>query len=313
MNPFFSICIPAYKRSDYLKRLLDSISQQSFTDYEVIVTDDSPSTEVAELCKQFKNKFTLHYHKNAPPLGTPENWNEAIRKAKGQWIKIMHDDDWFTDEDSLQEFAGAISDSPGEEFFFSAYCDVFEATGKMKEVFISKLKINSLQKNPTILFASNVIGPPSVTCHKNNGKFWYDPTIKWVVDIDFYIRYLEKYRIIYIPDILVNVGIHGEQVTVSTFRIAEVEIPENFYLLNKVSPAKLKNVLVYDAWWRLMRNLGIRDLQQIRKAGYNGEVPQSIQSMILWQKKLSPSLLRIGLFSKLWMLSNYIRNFRRLH
>jgi len=313
MNPFISICIPAFKRIDFLKRLLDSIESQSFRDFEVIVTDDSPSVEVANLCKEYEKKFTLHYHNNSNSLGTPENWNEAIRRAKGEWVKLMHDDDWFADEDSLQEYADTIADHPSGVFFFCAYRNVFDKSGKTKEVFVSSLARASLQKNPAILFASNLIGPPSVVVHKNNGEFWYDRSMKWVVDIDFYIRYLGKYRPIYIPDILVNVGMHDEQVTTSSFRVAEVEIPENFYLLNKVSPAKLKNIAVYDAWWRLMRNLGIRDLQQLRKAGYNGEVPQSIQSMILWQKKLSPSLLRIGLFSKLWMLSNYIRNFRRLH
>lgn len=133
------------------------------------------------------------------------------------------------------------------------------------------------------------------------------------MDIDFYIRYLKNHRAVYIPKILVNVGIHAGQVTTYTFRIASVEIPENFHLLNKVGTGKLKSIVVYDAWWRLMRNLSIRDLSQIRKAGYDGEVPISIQSMINWQNRISPFVLRIGLFSKFWMLCNYIRNLSRLH
>ena len=44
------------------------------------------------------------YYKNIKVLGTPENWNESIRKAKGAWIKLMHDDDWFANENSLQKF-----------------------------------------------------------------------------------------------------------------------------------------------------------------------------------------------------------------
>ena len=44
--PFISICIPAYKNTTYVGRLLDSISEQTFTDYEVVVTDDSPDDSV---------------------------------------------------------------------------------------------------------------------------------------------------------------------------------------------------------------------------------------------------------------------------
>ena len=312
MNPLISICIPAYKRIDFLKRLLHSISIQNFRDFEVVVTDDSASMEVARLCGEYESLFPLRYYRNEKAFGTPENWNEAIRKAKGSWIKIMHDDDWFPDEECLEEYADAIEDYPDQKFFFGAYRNVYEKSGKFKEVFISIIRRAKLQKNPAILFASNVIGPPSVILHKNDKEFWYDPAIKWVVDIDFYIRMLQKYRAIYIPAVLVNVGMHDEQVTVTAFRKPEVEIPENFYLLNKIGSSKLRTISVYDAWWRLMRNLNIQNLDEIRKYGYQGEIPTTIQSMIKWQQRIPRSLLRIGVISKLLMLLHYLRNIPRI-
>ena len=312
INPLISICIPAYKRIDFLKRLLHSISIQTFLDFEVVVTDDSASPEVAKLCDEYGKLFLLRYYKNEKPFGTPENWNEAIRKANGSWIKIMHDDDWFPDEDSLEEYVEAIYDYPDEKFFYSAYRNMYAKSGRFKEVFTSIIRRAKLQKNPAILFASNVIGPPSVILHKNDKEFWYDPAIKWVVDIDFYIRVLQKYRAIYIPSVLVNVGMHDEQVTVTTFRKPEVEIPENFYLLDKVGSSKLMNVSVYDAWWRLMRNLNIQNLEQIQRYGYQGRVPMAIQSMIRWQQRIPRSVLRIGVLSKLLMLLNYLRNISRI-
>ena len=44
-----SICVPAYKNPVGVERLLESIKVQSFTDYEVVVTDDSPDGSVEEL------------------------------------------------------------------------------------------------------------------------------------------------------------------------------------------------------------------------------------------------------------------------
>ena len=49
MTPLISICIPAYKRAAFIKRLLDSIAIQSFQDYEVVITDDSPGDDVEQV------------------------------------------------------------------------------------------------------------------------------------------------------------------------------------------------------------------------------------------------------------------------
>src|SRR5215470_3166789 len=100
-----SICIPTFQRVNFLKRLLDSISVQSFKDFEVIVTDDSPEDDVRKLSQEYENKFSLRYFKNVVPLGTPANWNQAIRHARGEWIKLMHDDDWFSSSESLEIFS----------------------------------------------------------------------------------------------------------------------------------------------------------------------------------------------------------------
>ena len=59
MKPFISICIPAYKRVNYLKRLLESVAIQTFNDYEVIITDDSDDNSVRELADQYSGKLNL--------------------------------------------------------------------------------------------------------------------------------------------------------------------------------------------------------------------------------------------------------------
>jgi glycosyltransferase involved in cell wall biosynthesis len=63
MNPKISICIPAYKQADKLEKLLHSIENQTYRDFEVIVTDDSPNDEVRDLCLMGFN-FPVFYYKN---------------------------------------------------------------------------------------------------------------------------------------------------------------------------------------------------------------------------------------------------------
>ncbi len=306
-NPLISICIPAYKNIDFLKRLLDSIGTQRFREFEVVVTDDSPDEAVGRLCGEYALHFPLRYFRNERQLGTPENWNEAVRKAGGEWIKIMHDDDWFQDEESLSAFAAAAQAHPDAPFIFCAYRDVFLDKGGERLMFVPARRYRVFLREPAVLFARNIVGPPSAVLYKRSLPVRFDPAIKWVVDIDFYIRVLAGGgKPFYIDKVCVNVGLGSQQVTMDCKRQRVVEIPENFYLLNKVGYAALGNVLVYDAWWRLMRNLEIRQREDITEAGYEGPVPPVILSMVRWQRLLPFRFWRIGLLSKTAMLLHYL-------
>jgi glycosyltransferase involved in cell wall biosynthesis len=297
--PFLSICIPAYKNVDFLKRLLQSIAVQTFTDFEVVITDDSNDESVAALIRDYQSQFELHYIKNQTALGSPQNWNEGIKHARGAWIKIMHDDDWFYNEHSLQEWADQIKAHPDIDFFFSAYTNVYE--GGRKEAVRLKLRNIYFLKDPLRLLSENVIGPPSATIYRNKPGFLFDPALKWLVDIDFYIRYLKQSSYFYINKELVNIGISNLQVTKSSFRVATVEIPEHFHVLQKMGVHHLNKLVLFDTFWRLIRNLGISSEEDIRKAGYSGEIPSKIKKMIKWQQGPVKKIIQFGPASKVVM------------
>jgi glycosyltransferase involved in cell wall biosynthesis len=311
--PLISICIPAYKRTDFLERLLGSIDIQTFRDFEVVVTDDSPDEAVGELCEKYASRLPLRYFRNARQLGTPENWNAGIRKAHGEWIKIMHDDDWFADKDSLGVFAEAAHEHPETAFVFSAYRDVFLDEGRERLMFVPLRRYKAFLRNPAVLFSRNIIGPPSVVLYRRSLPVEYDPAVKWVVDIDFYIRSFDgRGKPLYIRKVLINVGLGSQQVTMDCKRQRVVEIPENFYLLKKVGYAALRNMLVYDAWWRLMRNLEIRSREDIVEAGYEGYIPPVILSMVKWQRILPFRWWRIGVLSKTVMFLHYLSHYNKI-
>ncbi|MEJ7740616.1 MAG: glycosyltransferase family 2 protein [Chitinophagaceae bacterium] len=306
--PYIYICIPAYKRIQFLQRLLNSIAIQTYTRYEVIVSDDSPDGSVENMINNYTGISKLHYYRNPVALGTPQNWNESISKAGGVWIKLMHDDDWFASPTSLAEFASATRS--GKDFIFSAYENVNESNGAVEEVRASRLD-RRLLDSPITLLARNLVGPPSVTLYKKT-TLEFDKRMKWRVDIDFYIHYLKDHSFEYIDKPLIKVGISPEQVTQSSFLVPEVEIPENFLLLEKVGVRQLRNWLAYDSWWRLLRNLNIRSTDQIRTAGFSAEIPAPIKAMLKDQLHLSPRLLKWGVFSKICMLMSYFRRYNMM-
>ncbi|RYE44542.1 MAG: glycosyltransferase, partial [Sphingobacteriales bacterium] len=70
-HPFISVCIPAYKHGEYIHRLMTTLSQQTFTDFEIIVTDDSPDDSVKDVILEFYDHLNVKYLRNIPALGTP--------------------------------------------------------------------------------------------------------------------------------------------------------------------------------------------------------------------------------------------------
>lgn len=312
-SPLISICIPAYKRIDYLQNLLQSISFQTFKNFEVIITDDSQDDTVEKFVRNFSGLPTIQYFKNQKVLGTPENWNESIRKARGTWIKLMHDDDWFTDENSLQKFYEATVAHPDCSFFFSAYINVFGNNKNPEAVLLSGSGKFMLKRSPLNLFKKQYVGNPSCTLIKKEAGLYYDNNFKWVVDFEYYMRVLKTVKsFFYINQVLVNVGVNEDQVTKYTFRNPEVEIPENHVLIEKTGFDILRNLFVYDHYWRLYRNLGITDESMVKEY-YDEPLHPLLKQMIHFQKKIPPGFLKNGFMSKSLMLGNFlVSHFRKV-
>lgn len=92
-----SVCIPAYNRPEFLVPLLDSISSQDYTNYEIVICEDS-----SPLRKQIKDivlKYSLtfpgeiNYYENKSNLGYDGNIRNLISKAKGEYCFFMGNDD----------------------------------------------------------------------------------------------------------------------------------------------------------------------------------------------------------------------------
>ena len=91
------------------------------------------------------------------------------------------------------------------------------------------------------------------------------------------------------------------QVTQSSFGIPAIEIPERFLLQDKLTWRSLNNILIYDSWWRFVRNMQIDSVQKISSSGYFGEIPEIIENIINVQKKIPGTILNTGGLSKILM------------
>jgi len=309
MSVLISICIPAYNSGSKLERLLESIKVQTFKDYEIIISDDSNNDGVRNIAEKKYAELNIQYYHNAKPLGTPANWNNAILKAKGQWIKLMHHDDWMLDENTLQTFVDHIPGNDGAKLIYCAFKNINTDTDSTSDGKTSWFESLLLKWNYLNLF-KNFIGNPSCTLVSSALKpYEYDKRIKWLIDFDFYTWYFTREKkVIYIDKPLIAFRIHAGQVTAQTQQNPVVEIPESFILYEKYGIKILKNVFVYDFFWRMYRNLGIKSIPELEKyLGYECKYP-AIVNMIKLQHKVPEAFLKNGFSSKMLMLSGYLRN-----
>lgn len=95
-----SVIIPTYKRSAFLKRAIDSVLNQTYSDIEIIVVDDNNPNSIdrsktEEFMFSYNSDNRVTYIKNANSVGGALARNEGIAVAKGEFITFLDDDDIY--------------------------------------------------------------------------------------------------------------------------------------------------------------------------------------------------------------------------
>jgi glycosyltransferase involved in cell wall biosynthesis len=248
--PKVSICIPCYNNADEVGRLLDSIISQSYTDYEVNISDDSTNDETMKLVEGYRLRIAkMNYIHNEKPYGHIFNWNAAIKMAAGEYIKIMFSDDWFTDKDSLGELVNLLDNNNEAIFAFSGSRQVMldgQNIGNMQHVtsehnkasydrYAPKNYIDKLRRDYRYLFQSNQIGAPSATIYRRDkdGKVTlFDEKSNWASDVFLYFDLFGKSKapnkaFAYTEKPLISIGVHENQYT-ETFSERDMRIYNDY-------------------------------------------------------------------------------------
>lgn len=233
--PVVSVCIPAYRQTDYLAKCLQSVIDQDFTDYELIISDDTPGSQVKDFVYDFLKGRTFQYYQHLPSLGSPENWNYAISKATGTYIKVLHHDDLFTRPDSLRKLIDAAQ-AHHSDFVFCATDVWFPATDFHRIHRLWPGQRSRLEQDPGYLFFRNCIGSPSATLYKREAGLEFDKAMIWLVDVDFYIRYLQQHpSFYYIDEPLISTAHETEnQVTGQVSKDRSIQVKEHVLLFQKL-------------------------------------------------------------------------------
>ena len=95
--PFFTVVIPTHNRSSLLKRALESVLEQTFEDFELIIVDDHSTDDTASVVRSLSDP-RIRYMINKRTNGACGARNVGIFSAKGKWVAFLDDDDVWLPE-----------------------------------------------------------------------------------------------------------------------------------------------------------------------------------------------------------------------
>ena len=106
-EPFFSVIIPAHNSEEYIGKGIQSIKDQRFTDYELIIVCDACTDRTEEIARGVADKVIVtDYGLDGMAR------NAGIEAAEGKYILFMDDDDWFLHEFVFEQIHAAMTTDP---------------------------------------------------------------------------------------------------------------------------------------------------------------------------------------------------------
>ena len=185
----FSIVIPTWeycgKGVFFLTQLLNSIKIQTFTDFEVVVSDHSENDEIENLCFELSKEFSVVYIRNgANRNNSPANLNVALREATGDIIKVMFQDDFFVEKEALASIDRRFREASCQ-WLVNGYCH----TTNSKDFYGYRVP----NWNDRMVEGDNTIGPPSILSFLNEDIFYFDENLVMLMDCDYYYALYKKY------------------------------------------------------------------------------------------------------------------------
>ena len=202
MKPFLSIAIPTYgyngKGGEFLTFSFDKINNQTFKDFEIVISDHSIDDTIKKICDEWSNILNIKYIRNEFGRGIiSPNINVAMKNCNGSWIKILFQDDFLFDDESLMNTYNSIVSNSESKWFISKCQHSNDGVTFYRE--------NMPSWNDRMLFGNNTISSPSVLTIKNDdSKLFFDNDYIWLMDCDYYQR---CYNIFGLPIIINHVTV----------------------------------------------------------------------------------------------------------
>ena len=210
-TPLVSVCIPVYNAERFIATTIESVLQQTLTDFELIIVDDHSSDRSLEIIATY-NDDRMRVIANDRNLGPEGNWNRCLKESKGRYVKLLPQDDVLAPICLAEQVA--VLEQDEEKRIALVFCarTIIDATGGvlMSRGYptFRKGAINGqLLIRRCLCFGTNLIGEPGSVLFRRNKVMdvgLFDASCPYVIDLDFWFRLLLLGDGYYLPERLAS-------------------------------------------------------------------------------------------------------------
>lgn len=321
MTPFFSVVIPVYNAEKYINRCVESILQQSFENFEVVLVDDGSADRSMEICEELAQKDTrvLFFHQKNQGVSAARN--KGISMAKGKYLVFVDADDYIR-ADTLILLYESCNDCKADVCFFGYQCVV---GSEIKQVVLPPkfcgekspdLLLELIKKNAFGLAWNKAIMRDLIM----GNRLLFDETMRVFEDQDLMIRVWNKASVICSIEDALYFYVTSETSAMQGFQSSQSEgyfsthsvnlkKLESFMLENRINEENIESYLFRCASseiGNIIRLAGCGTTQEFKlfqQQLYKSELLKVFRKLY---KKVNPKTLKEKAF---WILSNHYMAF----
>jgi hypothetical protein len=192
-EPLVTILIPCYEMNgmgrEFLGFSLKKISEQSYKNIKVLISDQSENLGIIKKVHEWTDFLDIDYiFNNRTKRTSSANVNYALTKVDKncKYIKILFEDDFLLDENSIFETINALEQEQNKKWLVST-CQHSKTGQDLYDLFEPRYYDEIYTGEP------NSISSPSVLTIKNGLDIFFDEQLYWLMDVDFYKRIYDTY------------------------------------------------------------------------------------------------------------------------
>lgn len=207
--PKVTIGMPTFNRAKLLRKAIEQVLTQSYQDYEFIIYNDGSTDETINVINSFNDHRIIII--NEINKGMPHPLNGILKIAKGEYIIILHDHDFFNPQ-LIEKSVIALDNNSAAGFVLqgSAWIDDNEISNYNVCFLDLPEYVNGKDFLNTYLLNKEDFSSPIHACcmvrksaYEKVGKY-YDEKFGWYADNDLWMRLLKNYDFIYLKEILLK-------------------------------------------------------------------------------------------------------------